>query len=55
MILTRERNGTIDGEDTSFTTNITEFAIRITRKDLASITAEKLDGRSSIRFGGGTA
>ena len=54
-MLTRERNGTIDGKDTSFTTNITEFSIRITRKNLASITAKKLDSRSFVRFGSDSA
>ena len=43
-VLTGEGNGAINGEDTSFTTVITEFTVRVTREDFTTVTAEEFDG-----------
>lgn len=35
----------MNGEDTGFATVVTEFTVRVTRENLAAVTAEELDGR----------
>lgn len=44
--VTREGNGAVDRKKASFATVITEFAVGITREDLAAVAAEELDGGS---------
>lgn len=41
--LTRERKGTVKGENPSFATVVTQFTIGITREDFTAITANEFD------------
>ena len=42
--LTCKGNGSINGENTGFAAVVTKLSIGITRKNLAAVTAEELDG-----------
>lgn len=42
--LTCKGNGPVNGEDTGFAAVVTKLSVGITRKNLAAVTAEELDG-----------
>lgn len=45
-MVTRKRDGAVDREDASFTTEVAELAVRVTGKDLPATAAEELEGGS---------
>jgi len=50
--LTGEGNKAVDGEDTGVASEVAKLAVRITREDSATVTAEEFDGGLG-RFGSG--